>query len=93
MFPNPRELVLVEITEYSEFGIRVNLIDYNNIKGMVLLSEFSRRQIDSFKMKNKIGKLEIVRVIRVDKIGGYIDLSKSNITSEEKNIFITNRII
>jgi translation initiation factor 2 subunit 1 len=59
------------------------LLEYNNIEGMILLSELSRRRIRSINKLLRIGKNEVVMVIRVDKDKGYIDLSKRRVSPEE----------
>lgn len=50
---------------------------------MILLSELSRRRIRSVNKLLRIGKNEVVMVIRVDKEKGYIDLSKRRVSPEE----------
>jgi hypothetical protein len=64
-------------------GAYVQLLEYNNIEGMVLLSELSRRRIRSINKLIKVGRDEVVMVIRVDKDKGYIDLSKRRVSAEE----------
>jgi translation initiation factor 2 subunit 1 len=50
---------------------------------MILLSELSRRRIRSINKLIRVGRNEIVVVIRVDKEKGYIDLSKRRVSPEE----------
>ena len=50
---------------------------------MILLSELSRRRIRSINKLIRVGRNEVVVVIRVDKEKGYIDLSKRRVSSEE----------
>jgi len=57
-------------------GAYVQLLEYNNIEGMILLSELTRRRIRSVSKLIKVGRIEPVMVLRVDKEKGYIDLSK-----------------
>jgi translation initiation factor 2 subunit 1 len=64
-------------------GAYVQLLEYNNIEGMVLLSELSRRRIRSINKLIKVGRDEVVMCIRVDKDKGYIDLSKRRVSAEE----------
>jgi translation initiation factor 2 subunit 1 len=46
-FPEADEVVLVNVQSIEEMGAYVTLLEYNNIQGMVLLSELSRRRIRS----------------------------------------------
>jgi len=64
-------------------GAYVHLLEYNNIEGMILLSELSRRRIRSINKLIRVGKTEPVVVIRVDKEKGYIDLSKRRVSAED----------
>jgi translation initiation factor 2 subunit 1 len=50
---------------------------------MILLSELSRRRIRSINRLIRVGRNEVVVVIRVDKEKGYIDLSKRRVSTEE----------
>jgi len=67
----------------TEMGAYVQLLEYNNIEGMILLSELSRRRIRSIHKLIRVGKAEVVMVIRVDKEKGYIDLSKRRVSPED----------
>lgn len=64
-------------------GAYVYLLEYNNIEGMILLSELSRRRIRSINKLIRVGRSECVVVIRVDKDKGYIDLSKRRVSPED----------
>jgi len=50
---------------------------------MILLSELSRRRIRSINKLLRVGKNEVVMVIRVDKEKKYIDLSKRRVSGED----------
>ncbi|XP_071964241.1 eukaryotic translation initiation factor 2 subunit 1-like [Antedon mediterranea] len=82
-FPEVEDVVMVTVTSIAEMGAYVNLLEYNNIEGMILLSELSRRRIRSINKLIRVGKNECVVVIRVDKEKGYIDLSKRRVSQEE----------
>jgi translation initiation factor 2 subunit 1 len=59
-------------------GAYVKLLEYDNIDGMILLSELSRRRIRSIQKLIRIGRNEVVVVLRVDKEKGWLQtLSKS----------------
>ncbi|XP_032774450.1 LOW QUALITY PROTEIN: eukaryotic translation initiation factor 2 subunit 1-like [Rattus rattus] len=82
-FPEVEDVVMVTVRSIAEMGAYVSLLEYNNIEGMVLLSELSRRRIRSITKLIQIGRNECVVVIRVDKEKGYIDLSKRRVSPEE----------
>lgn len=61
---------MVNVRSIAEMGAYVHLLEYNNIEGMILLSELSRRRIRSINKLIRVGKTEPVVVIRVDKDKG-----------------------
>lgn len=65
-FPAEDELVMVECTSCEESGCYVELLEYENKKGMVPLNEYSHSMKKSIQRAMKVGKVEAVRVIRVD---------------------------
>ncbi|KAK4698907.1 translation initiation factor 2 subunit 1, partial [Phenoliferia sp. Uapishka_3] len=64
-------------------GRWVTHLEYDNIEGMILLSELSRRRIRSIQKLIRVGRNEVVVVMRVDKEKGYIDLSKRRVSAED----------
>lgn len=82
-YPNAEDLVIVQVKNVAEMGAYVSLLEYNNIEGMILLSELSRRRIRSINKLIRVGKTEVVVVLRVDKEKGYIDLSKRRVSPED----------
>ena len=85
-FPEVDDLVTVEVKKVEDLGAYVTLLEFGEIEGMVPLSELSRRHIRSVGKLVRVGRVEIVSVIRVDDKAGYIDLSKKRVSSEEKTL-------
>lgn len=75
-YPEVDDVVMVNVQQIAEMGAYVKLLEYDNIEGMVLLSELSSRRIRSIQKLIRVGRNEVVTVLRVDKEKGYIDLSK-----------------
>lgn len=48
----------------------IEQLEYDNIEGMILLSELSRRRIRSIQKLIRVGRNEVVIVLRVDKEKG-----------------------
>ncbi len=69
-YPDADEVVLVQVKQVAEMGAYVTLLEYNNINGMILASELSRRRIRSMNKVIRVGKTEVVVVLRVDKDKG-----------------------
>ena len=82
-YPEVDDVVMVKVKTIADMGAYVSLLEYNNIEGMILLSELSRRRIRSLSALIKVGNQEPVTVVRVDKQKGYIDLSKRRVAEED----------
>lgn len=81
--PETDDLVMVNVVNIEEMGVYVHLLEYNNIEGMILLTELSRRRIRSINKLIRVGRNEVVVVVRVDRDKGYIDLSKRRVSPED----------
>lgn len=80
--PNMDDLVVVKVKSIEDFGAFVSLLEYNHIEGMIMSSEVSRKRIRSIHKHLRIGRQDVMQVLRVDKEKGYIDLSKKNVTDD-----------
>ncbi|CAG8111714.1 unnamed protein product [Penicillium salamii] len=76
-YPEVDSFVMVNVKQIAEMGAYVKLLEYDNIDGMILLSELSRRRIRSIQKLIRIGRNEVVIVLR------YIDLSKRRVSPED----------
>eukprot|EP00483_Globobulimina_turgida_P001678 UN01680 len=82
-YPEVEDLVVVQVKSIVDMGAYCSLLEYNGIEGMILMSELSRRRIRSVNRLIRVGRQEIVAVLRVNKEKGYIDLSKKGVSPEE----------
>lgn len=87
-FPEVDDLVMVNVRQIAEMGAYVQLLEYDNIEGMILLSELSRRRIRSIQKLIRVGKNEVVVVLRVDKEKGKRahPLAKSTIITSDSSL-------
>jgi translation initiation factor 2 subunit 1 len=82
-YPEIESVVMVNVRNIADMGAYVSLMEYNDIEGMILLSELSRRRIRSIHKLIRVNRNEVVMVLRVDKEKGYIDLSKRRVSPED----------
>ncbi|KXS12678.1 hypothetical protein M427DRAFT_125508 [Gonapodya prolifera JEL478] len=82
-YPQIDELVIATVRKIESLGVYVTLPEYNNVEGMIPLSELSRKRIRSMASLIRVGRSEAVMVLRVDDERGYIDLSKRRVQPEE----------
>lgn len=82
-YPEADDYVVVRVHKVEETGAYVKLLEYNGIEGMIMSSEFTRKRTKSVSRLIKVGKQEVVVVLRVDQEKGYIDLSKRKVKPNE----------
>lgn len=80
IYPQTDDYVVVRVDNVEDTGATVSLLEYNDIKGMVLRTQFAKKYIRSVRKVMRIGSIEVVNVLRVDENKGFIDLSKSAVT-------------
>ena len=84
MVPQADSIVKVETIEIKELGANVRLLEYGGIEGFIQLSQVSTRRVRSVQKYLKIGRREMMEVLRVDNMKMYIDLSKKSLLDEQK---------
>jgi len=82
-FPELEDIAVVQVKRIVDMGAYVNLLEYDNQEGMMLLSELSKRRIRSVAKLLRVGRTEICLVLRVDTDKGYVDLSKRRVEPED----------
>ena len=74
-YPEIDEDVIVKIYELGENCVYVELLEYNNMKGVIERGEISRRRIRDISKMAKVNRIEVIKVIRIDKENNNIYLS------------------
>jgi len=74
---------MTNVKSISEIGAYVTLLEYDDVEGLILLTELSRRRIRSINKLIRINTNEVAMVLRVDQDKGFIDLSKRRVDPED----------
>lgn len=75
-FPSVGDIVMAKVTSVSDSGAECELLEYACIEAYLSPGEVSKKKSKNIKKVLRVGKLEPLQVITVDKERNYIDLSK-----------------
>lgn len=95
-YPDEGEMVMGKVSSIDNEGVRLNLVEYGDAYGLILLGELSKKRVKNVNQITKVGNLEVCIVLRVDKEKGYIDLSLAKVNENEKSecrkIYLKNKL-
>ena len=84
--PAKDDMVAVITVDIKDLGAYVRLLEYDNIEGFIMLSQVTAKRVRSVHKFLKIGKQEMMEVLRVDEEKMCIDLSKKSIKPEATHL-------
>lgn len=83
-FPEEGEIVMAKTISLDSDILKMKLLEYGNIHGMVLNSELSKRRIRSIHQVARVGNTEVCQVLRIDPEKEHIDLSLKRPSDSER---------
>ncbi|EEQ81694.1 hypothetical protein NCER_101782 [Vairimorpha ceranae BRL01] len=83
-YPAEGEIIIGKVATVDSEGVSIDLLEYGDACGFVLLSELSKKRVKNICQITKVGNLEVCIVLRVDDEKGYIDLSLTRVNEGEK---------
>lgn len=81
------DIVIGKVENIDAFGVKISLIEYNNIQGFINCSDVSRKKKVNLNKLLTVGKDILLHVIQIDTVNQYIDLSKRTISDEDIKLF------
>jgi len=89
-YPKEDETVITKTLSLDNDVVIMSLLEYNNIQGLVLNNELSKKRVRSIHQITKVGNTEVCQVMHVDQAKGYVDLSLKKVSDEEHEACIKN---
>ncbi len=83
-YPEVGELVICKVSRLLEHSAFLKLIEYENLEGMMHISEVSSRFVRNLRDFLKEGRYYVCKVMRVNKEKGHIDLSLKRVSRGEE---------
>ena len=84
VYPHMDELIVAKITKMDEEGADVELLEYNDIRAHLPITQFTRRgRVRSIRSIVNVGQMHILQVISVSDDTGYIGVSKKTVTDDD----------
>ncbi len=81
-FPERDEFVVVKVTQILNYGVFAELLEYNNAKGFVHISNVSSSWVKNIRNLVKINQVRVAKVLNVDLQKKQIDLSFAGISPQ-----------
>nr|UXY86661.1 translational initiation factor 2 alpha SU [Cryptomonas paramecium] len=83
LYPSLGDIVVIFIEKLKDIGAYVQLLEFNNLQGMILTRETSRKKMNSIHKSVVLYKDEPAVITKIDCKRGYVDVSKCRIAQGE----------
>lgn len=84
-WPDPSELVIGEVDEIEDFGVFVDLSEYEGKRGLVHISEVASGWIKNVRDHVTVGQTVVAKVLSVDESSQQIDLSLKDVNDHQRS--------
>ncbi|MCX6801311.1 MAG: S1 RNA-binding domain-containing protein [Candidatus Diapherotrites archaeon] len=83
-YPEKDELVVAKITKVLNYGVFVELLEYNNARGFVHVSNVASSWVKNIRNFVKLGQVRVAKVLNVDAERGQVDLSLAMVSQSKE---------
>ena len=83
-FPEPGELVIATVNKVTDYGAYLGLDEYGGAEGFLHISEVSTSWVRNIRDFVRPGQKLVLKVLRVNKERGHIDLSLRRVSGKER---------
>ncbi|WP_160134153.1 translation initiation factor IF-2 subunit alpha [Halococcus salsus] len=84
-WPDPSELVIGKVDEIADFGVFVDLSEYEGKRGLVHISEVASGWIKNVRDHVSVGQTVVAKVLSVDEGSQQIDLSLKDVNDHQRS--------
>ena len=84
-WPEPGELVVGEVDEIADFGVFVDLLEYEDKRGLAHVSEVASGWIKNIRDHVNVGQVVVCKVLEVDESSQQIDLSIKDVNDHQRS--------
>ena len=84
-WPDPGELVVGKIEEIEDFGVFVDLQEYDDKRGLIHISEVASGWIKNVRDHVREGQIVVCKVLDVDESAQQIDLSLKDVNDHQRS--------
>ena len=84
-WPDPSELVVGKVDEIADFGVFVDLSEYEDKRGLVHISEVASGWIKNVRDHVSVGQTVVAKVLEVDEGSQQIDLSLKDVNDHQRS--------
>ena len=83
-WPEPGQLVVGKVESIEDFGVFIDLEEYENKEGLVHISEVASGWIKNIRDHVRVGQTSVCKVIAVDESSQQIDLSIKDVNDHQR---------
>ncbi len=83
-YPDVGDLAIATVKQVVDYGAYVRLDEYEGLEGLVHISEISTTWVKNIREHVREGQKLVLKVLRVDRQRGQVDLSLRRVTGREK---------
>lgn len=83
-YPKVSDVVICKVTKVADFGVFVELLEYDNLEGFIHVSQVSSTWVKNIHNHAKLNQIRAAKVLQIDKYKNQIDLSFNRVTAAEE---------
>ena len=83
-FPEINEIIIGKVTKITDFGVFIELLEFDGLEGFVHISQVSSTWIKNIHNHVKQNQMRAAKVLKIDTEKKHVDLSLSRVTSQDE---------